>query len=283
MKCLIIYYSLTNSTSQVAKSISIGLKQAGVETTLCNIKDTIPPDLENFDLLGIGTPVYVYQIPINVQECIESLSNGNKIRSFAFLTYGTYAWNAGELLKKAMLKSGFDIQDWFYCHGADYFLGYISRGCFASPGHPNTDDLVKAQKFGFDMGAGNAARLWPESHISPPLIYRFEQMMLSRSLVRGYHQKQFKLDKEKCIKCDICVKGCPVHNLNHDNDGFPSWDGTCIMCLSCEMHCPREAIKSPMSTAIMNPFMNYNVKKIMRDPKIEKSKVRLHNGKIVID
>ncbi|MBW8380967.1 MAG: 4Fe-4S binding protein, partial [Youngiibacter sp.] len=81
--------------------------------------------------------------------------------------------------------------------------------------------------------------------------YHFEQMMLNRNLVRGYHQKQFKLDKEKCI-----------------------------MCLSCELHCPKEAIKSPMSTSMMNPIMNYNVKKIMKDPEIEKCKVRLHNGKI---
>ncbi len=280
MKCLIIYYSLTNSTSQVSKSISNGLNQAGVETTLCNIKDEAPPDLENFDLLGIGTPVYIYQIPINVQECIESLSNKNKIKSFAFLTYGTYSWNASELLKNAMMKRGFDIQGWFYSHGADYFLGYISRGCLASPGHPNSDDLAMAQKFGYDMGAAASAKLWPESSISPPLIYHFEQMMLSRNLVRGYHQKQFKLDKEKCIKCNICINGCPMHNLSPNNDGFPSWEKKCIMCLSCELHCPKEAIKSPMSASMMNPIMNYNVKKIMKDPEIEKCKVKLHNGKI---
>lgn len=279
MKCLIIYYSLTNSTSQIAENISVGLKEAGVDIRLCNIKDENLPDLQEFDLLGIGTPVYYFQIPINVLECIDRLQNKNKIKSFAFLTNGTYAWDAGNMLKKALLKRGFSICGWFYSHGAGYFLPYNKRGCLASPGHPDSEDLARAKKFGYDMGTASGETLWPEKTKTPPMIYRLEQNLTKRVMIRSIFQKCFYHSKRKCIKCGVCIKGCPVHNLDRTNEGFPRWNRSCIMCLSCEAHCPKEAILSPVSWPVMKPLIRYNVKKISEDPDLEKIKVRHHHGK----
>ena len=282
MKCLIIYYSLTNSTSKIAENISIGLKKAGFDIRLCNIKDENLPDLQAFDLLGFGTPVYYFQIPINVLECIENLLNENKIKSFAFLINGTYAWNAGDMLKKALLQRGFNISGWFYSHGAGYFFPYNKLGCLASPGHPTSEDLARAQKFGYDIGTASGEILWPEKTKSPPMMYRLVQILTKRGMIRSVFQKCFYLNKRKCIKCGVCINGCPVHNLNRGAKGFPHWNNACIMCLFCESHCPREAIQSPVSWPVMKPLVRYNVKKIMDDPELEKIKTRHHNGKIEI-
>jgi flavodoxin/ferredoxin len=280
MKCLIIYYSLTNATSQIAESISMGLKKTGFDIRLFNIKDGNPPDLQEFDLLGIGTPVYYFQIPINVLECLDRLSNKNKIKSFAFLLNGSYAWNAGAMLKKAMLKRGFSICGWFYNNGAGYFLPYNKLGCLASPDSPTSEDLARAQKFGYDIGTASSANTWPEQTISPPIIYRLEQVMTKRVMIRSVFQKLFYLNKRKCIKCGICIKGCPVHNLNRSSEGFPHWNRSCIMCLSCESHCPENAILSPVNWPVMKPLIKYNVKKIMDDPALGKIKIRHQHGKI---
>lgn len=278
MKCLIIYYSLTNSTALIAENIAEGIKNSGSDAVLCNIKDEYPPDLDEFDMLGIGTPVYVFNVPINMLECIEGISNKKNIPAFAFLTYGTYAWNAGDLLKKAMNKSGFKPKGWFFSHGADYFLGYLKKGCFASPSHPTQEEKEAAKRFGYDMvSSGNS---WPQFTQSPPVMYRIEQILLNRHLVRLYYQKQFKINTDLCISCGVCSEGCPTRNIHLNPEGFPVWGQNCIMCLSCELHCPKEAIASPMSLPFMNPIMNYNVSHILKDPDIEKSKVILRNGKI---
>jgi len=280
VKCLIIYYSLTNATAQIAENISTGLERAGFHVRLCNIKDESLPDLQEFDLLGIGTPVYYVQIPINVLECIETLSNEKNIKAFAFLTNSSFAWNAGDMLKKEIFRRGFSISGWFYSNGTGYFLPYIKQGCLVSPGHPTSEDLERAQQFGYDMGTGSGESRWMEKTTLPPMIYRLEQNLTKRVMIRRIYQKLFYLDKRKCIKCGICVNGCPTQNIIRDIEGCPSWNKSCIMCLSCEFHCPKEAILSPVSWAIMKPLIRYNVKKIMDDPGLEKIKARHHDGKI---
>lgn len=280
MKCLIIYYSLTNSTGRVSQSIAEGLLRSGCSVTQCNIKDQAVPDLKGFDLIGVGSPVYYYQIPRNVLEFLESLPIQKGVRSFAFLTNGSYAWNAGEKLEKAMQKKGFHVTGWFYCHGTGYFLPYIRLGYLESPNYPSQEDLTRAEQFGYDMGTGSDGMLWPEKSAKPPVIYRLEQVLTHRILIKAVYQKMFSLDKGKCIRCGLCVKGCPVHNLTKDTTGYPHWNKQCIMCLSCEMHCPKEAIRSPVSWAIMKPLVKYNVKKIRNDPELDKVRTSHRNGKI---
>lgn len=278
MNCLIIYYSLTNSTALIASNIADGIRASGSNAVLCNIKDDTPPGLDEFDMLGIGCPVYGFNVPINVLELIERLTNKKNIPSFAFLTNGSYAWNTGELLKKALNKAGFEPKGWFYNRGADYFIGYLKRGCFTSPNHPTQEEKEAAKRFGYDMMTNDNS--WPELTQSPPIVYRIEQILLNRHLVRLFYQKHFKLKTDLCISCGICERGCPTRNIHLNPEGFPVWGRNCIMCLSCEMHCPKGAIASPISWPVMNPIMNYNVSHIMKDPDIDKLKVTLHNGKI---
>jgi len=55
----------------------------------------------------------------------------------------------------------------------------------------------------------------------------------------------FKVNKEKCIKCHQCVKECPVEIIQMEKD-FPfipqSKEKNCIKCQHCLAVCPGEAI-----------------------------------------
>ncbi len=48
-----------------------------------------------------------------------------------------------------------------------------------------------------------------------------------------------KLDKAKCIKCKLCIKGCPVAAISDD---FVIDDAKCTRCNSCIEICPKKAI-----------------------------------------
>jgi flavodoxin/NAD-dependent dihydropyrimidine dehydrogenase PreA subunit len=280
MKCLIIYYSLTNATAQIAENITIGLQKSCFQVKLCNIKDEPHPDLQEFDMLGVGTPVYYVQIPINMLECLETLSNTINMKAFVFMTNSSYAWNAGDMLKEEMARHGLSISGWFQCYGTGYFLPYIKQGCLVSPGHPTAQDLERARQFGYDMGTGSGESIWIEKTNPPPVMYRLEQKLTKRVMIRRIYQRLFYLNKKKCTKCGICIKGCPTQNITRDAEGFPKWNKTCIMCLSCESRCPQEAILSPVSWSIMKPLIRYNVKKILDNPRLDKVKAQHHNGKI---
>ena len=53
----------------------------------------------------------------------------------------------------------------------------------------------------------------------------------------------FEVDTEKCIKCGICFKSCPVEAIEWKKKEPASIDKSkCVQCLSCITNCPSDAI-----------------------------------------
>lgn len=54
---------------------------------------------------------------------------------------------------------------------------------------------------------------------------------------------EFVVDVEKCIKCGICAKNCPVETIQWKKKEPAFIDKTgCIKCMSCILNCPADAI-----------------------------------------
>lgn len=76
----------------------------------------------------------------------------------------------------------------------------------------------------------------------------------------------FKVDKEKCIKCGLCVKDCSTKVIEFDEDNFPiaSHSYRCMECQHCLAVCPTGAIsifdKNPGNS---EPIMEQDPKKIL--------------------
>lgn len=49
------------------------------------------------------------------------------------------------------------------------------------------------------------------------------------------------IDLSKCTVCGLCVKNCPMRNLEKSN-GRITHDGRCTMCYRCVNRCPAEAL-----------------------------------------
>ena len=56
--------------------------------------------------------------------------------------------------------------------------------------------------------------------------------------------KKFKLNKEKCIKCHLCVNDCTTGAIGLDEEGYPKLLNPlkCIKCQHCFAICPNGAI-----------------------------------------
>ena len=53
---------------------------------------------------------------------------------------------------------------------------------------------------------------------------------------------KFKTDKTKCNGCGVCVKLCPLENIEIKT--IPEFKNKCIFCLRCVSYCPQQALSN---------------------------------------
>jgi NAD(P)H dehydrogenase (quinone) len=58
LKALVIYYSRSGNTRNMAEHIAEGIKKEGVEAVLKDVKDTRADELSKYDAIIIGSPTY---------------------------------------------------------------------------------------------------------------------------------------------------------------------------------------------------------------------------------
>ncbi len=278
-KSLIVYFSQGGTTARVAEAIAAGLRSAGTEAALFNLKDA-PPAPTGYDLLGIGLPAYIFRPPFNVLDYLKKLPPLAGLPAFVFVLHGTQPGDAGNLVRKALAQKGAREVGYFRARGADYFVGYVKRGHLFSAGHPTAEELAAAETFGRDVAARLAGQPYapPAMDPGPNLVYRMEQLTAHRWFVEQLYTRLFLVDKQKCTACGLCVKTCPQGNITPDQAGRPVWGRDCLFCLYCEMKCPADAVFTPMDWPIMAPFLIYNVRAAAHDPALNDLRVTHTRG-----
>lgn len=55
---------------------------------------------------------------------------------------------------------------------------------------------------------------------------------------------KIQIDRDKCIKCKLCVKNCPMRAMSFKDGAVHNNTGLCIKCDVCKHNCPRKAIST---------------------------------------
>ena len=280
-KSLISYFSQSGTTALVAESIATGLSAAGCQVDLCNMKNMQPPAVGGYDLLGIGLPVYYYRPPFSVTDYVSSLPELNGLPAFVFVLHGTYRGDAGTAIRRALAGKRAREVGYFHCRGADLYLGYLREGYLFSPDHPTAEELAQAEAFGREVAARVDGKQYVRREDDRPLsmIYRLERFLQNRWMTRNFYSRLFRVDAKKCNACGLCVELCPTGNITEGKGGLPVWGRNCLLCLTCQLKCPEEAITSPSSSTLFRPFMMYNVRRASRDPSLDYVRVKHSFGR----
>jgi flavodoxin/Pyruvate/2-oxoacid:ferredoxin oxidoreductase delta subunit len=270
-KCLMVYFSQTGSTEQVAGKISAGLRGAGWDVDLHNMNGERPPDVGGYDLLGIGSPVYYFRPPFNVSAYLGSLPALKGLPVFIFVTHGALRFDGANPIRRALALRGAREVGYFQARGPDLFVGYLKEGYLFSPGHPVAAELAGAERFGRDVAAHAEGKGYarPENDRPAPFIYRLERFLTGRWFARNVYSRLFRVNKGKCTACGVCIKLCPSGNITEGKGRRPVWGRDCLLCLTCELRCPEEAVTSPASWTLFRPFMIYNTRRAAREPSID--------------
>jgi len=259
MKSIVIYYSQTGNTKDVAEAIHQGMKQADKESTIAPLKNVYARELINYDLIGLGSPVFGFQEPPVIKDFINSWPSLKGKYGFSFCTHGTIAGAYIARTVVALRKKGLTVAGWNDWYGS-CFIPTLPKPYFTD-GHPDDIDLRDAQAFGKEMVersrkiAAGEKRLIPrlpgkEQYdkrygVPPTTLLRSPTRDTERSRVdRGILKPRLNNAKCRYPKCTICMDNCPTTSINLS--GSPQINHqTCGPCalMHCEQLCPTGAIE----------------------------------------
>jgi len=245
LKALVVYYSQTGNTEQVAEAIAEGLADAGAgPVDVRPLKEVRPEDWLAADVVGLGTPVFYYREPDNVRDWIKALAKAPSPKPcFTFNTNGGNPCNTLRRMQKALKPKGGRVLGSFECWGYDTYPVYLKS--FRRWGYPDEADLAGASAFGKEMA--EAARRFLAGEAVPEATYDFvggKYFRLSWICRKPFLDRFFpklNLAADLCIRCGACARACPTGNILMQPD--PLFLNECIHCYLCERICPQNAIR----------------------------------------
>ncbi len=257
MKSIVIYYSQTGNTKQIAEAIHSGMSQLAGKCDIAPLREVATRELLNYDLIGLGSPVIDFQEPAIITDFINDLPSLKGRYSFSFCTHGTCPGKYIARTVRALRRKDLTVTGWNDWYGS-VFIPYIPKPYYTD-GHPDEIDLKEAEDFGREIMERSWRISKGESRFIPKLprkekydrLYGVSPVLkdfpgYERLTQEDWERLKPRLNVEKCRypKCTICMDNCPTHSIN-PSQSPPISHQTCEPCQLwfCEQLCPVGAIE----------------------------------------
>jgi ferredoxin/flavodoxin len=167
LKAAIVYYSATGCTAKIAKAIHRGMKSS-MECDLLKVKKADPKKMAQYDVVGIGGPIWFYRDTANLKLFIHKMPDMSGKQSFLFCTHGTEPKGFFASLWDSMAKKNLNLIGWNDWFGGVYQVLHAPKP-YLTDGHPDAIDLEEAEAFGREM-ADRAKRISAgEKNVEPDI------------------------------------------------------------------------------------------------------------------
>lgn len=252
MKTEIYYFTGTGNSLVVARDIA-----KDIDGELISI-----PCALNKEFLKINSksavivfPVYIWGIPLIVERFLKKIENIKDVNIYAVTTYGGMPGATINIFEKVLISCGGKLAGGFTVQmPGNYtpFYGAISE--------IKQKKMFKkwSEKVKMITEYINSAMRGKKENSNIFLNLFFSSLIYN---VSAKHipemDKKFWAD-EKCNKCGICIKVCPVSNIE-STDGKPLWMGKCEQCMACLQWCPQEAIQHGKKTSNRKRYQHPDV------------------------
>jgi flavodoxin/ferredoxin len=265
MKSIIVYFSQTGNTRDIAREIHAGVSESVERCDIARLQDVDEHDLSGYDLIGLGAPVWHRREPANVMNFIEYTMNSLEGKhAFAFCTHGLLPGRFLARVVSMMTQKGLTVIGWNNWYGS-VTMPEKPKPYFTD-GHPDEIDLEEARDFGKQMLERSRRIQAGESGLVPvmPRGREYDRIYMGRGQswqlkkekqpskqgdaelleLTGLRDFPFKFNREKCLypKCTLCIDSCPTNSINMSVDP-PIIRKRCDRCWYCEQICPRGAIE----------------------------------------
>lgn len=240
MKCIIYVFSGTGNTRLIANLYQEFLPD--YQTEIYDIKSPALecPNPNDYDLIGFGHPVHGFNAPKLMYDFCKELpviSEGKKT-AFVFTT-------SGEGLRvnnfaSQMIVRKLESKGYHFIQQQRYVMPY--NMIFRHSPQMVKSEYIYAKK----LAEYSCKNLLSKKET---LVHRCNILSFYLPIVRilwlyAKIQSPFmKVDMNKCIKCNKCIKACPYGNISFDSTKNQfKFGNNCLLCVACSFGCPKEAI-----------------------------------------
>lgn len=259
MKTIIIYFSQTGQTQQVSEKIRKGIEAAGGQCNIVPFSQVNIKELPNYDLIGLGTPVFYYQPPFHITDFIDRLPNQKARAWFIFCTHGSVMGMTLKILGEHLAKKGAKVIGSHHTY-ADGTLPFYPHPTLTT-GHPDDQDLSEAKCFGEKIISifGKISE-GDDSAIEeiPAIIdvYAIEEAKKINKDSLSKIMPKLSINMDSCSRCGDCEEGCPVAGIDIWTEP-PRIQDPCIYCWNCAKICPNCAIEADWTGLVKMAPGNY--------------------------
>ena len=238
-KILILYFSGVGATKKIAKSMFTGLSQ-DCETDIFSIENKYTPDMNDYDALIIGVPVYHGAPPKIVTRYFEKIPQlAKETPAFIYNTRGFASLNTNRILsQKLYRKNIITVIDREYRAPA-------SDGTIIAPFIKRFFEFEKDIEKKIDRDCADFLILLNNVEVQGYIPrFRLGSIVNAPNKLAGQLiTLKIHLHKDKCIRCGQCTEQCPHSVLLTGNDGYPFFNSkNCENCYRCIHHCPNMAL-----------------------------------------
>ena len=262
-KGIIVYFSQAGSTQKIAQTIHRGMSQRLEQCDIARLKEIQPKDLKNYDLIGLGSPVWCSRPSLNMLAFIEGFPSLEGKHGFYFCTHGALPGQAISEAVLALRGKDLTVVGWADWYG-NVFLPYMPKPYYTD-GHPDAIDLKEAGEFGIEMaerslrisqGATDLIPILPEGRDYLEIYGESIPSTMSKDWA-DTRAREFKINEEKCTRCMLCVDNCPANNIDFSVSPPVFKTTKCWRCWYCEQICPEGAIEYDWES-VVRAMMKYH-------------------------
>jgi len=249
MSTTIYYFSGTGNSLKIAKDLNDNLPHSKI-IRICKENMKITSDTSS-EKIGFVFPVYYRGLPHLVAEFIKNLQVNPKTYIFAVASFGSYAALTFAQIDELLISKDTRLS-------ANFSMAMPGNMWFMYYPHPKEDftNRINDQK---------SITLNITSKINNNIITKVDitrDKISEEKMYLDFNPCDFSKGfwtNSKCTNCGICLKVCPVENIEIINKK-PSWKQHCEQCMACLHWCPNEAIEYKNDSLNKERYHNPHIK-----------------------
>lgn len=237
MRVLLIYYTGTYNTRFLVSKVEERFKEIGDSVEKIEVDaDTEKIDVTSFDYIGISYPIYGFNVPHPFIKYLKKLIFKKNQKYFIFKNSGeTLPINNASSRKIIRILNKYKVN---FCGEYHFIMPYNIH--FEFP-YNFIRQIIDEDKKLLDIMFYNL-----EHNICPAIkskfIYNIGAFFVGiQSFGGNINSFFYKVDKNKCNKCGLCIKQCPHKNIAICKEKIKFYHH-CDMCMRCSFYCPKKAI-----------------------------------------